>query len=82
MLLPLAPQRLAMTRTQQAFTIGDRLMTGVALLAALVALWSWLQAILAWGNPAVFSDALTWTVVTLVAFGVAWAFEAASNVGE
>lgn len=71
-----------MTRTQQVFTIGDRVMTGAAVLAALVALWGWLQAILAWGNPAVFSDALMWTFITLIAFGVAWAFEAASNVGE
>lgn len=68
-----------MTRTQQAFSIGDSIMTGVAVLMALVALWGWLQAILAWGNPAVFGNALMWTVLTVAAFGVAWVFEYAAG---
>lgn len=46
--------------------VANYTFTAVAILAALVALWLWVQAIMWWGSPGAMAQALTWTVVALV----------------
>lgn len=71
-----------MTVTTSALVWGDRLFTGLALLVGVVALWMWAQAILSWGDAYAFAEALTWTVLTLVAFAPAIVIEYVRNGGD
>jgi len=60
---------------------GEKAFTVLALLFTLVALWAWLQAVLAWGSPGAFADALLWTLLTLVAWGPSVTIEWVRNRG-
>jgi len=42
--------------------------TAVGLLFAIIALLSWLQALMAWGNPRPFSTAMLWSLGTVLVF--------------
>lgn len=62
--------------------VANYTFTAVAILAALVALWSWVQAIMWWGSAGAMAQALTWTAVTVLLFGFVTAIEWLQNTGE
>jgi len=66
-LLENAVQVTPMSAIGTAWKVTDGLVTVVA---TLVVLWLWLEAILAWGNAYAFADALLATVTALIVFGV------------
>lgn len=62
--------------------VANGFFTVLALLLALYALSKWASAILVWGDSWAFAQALTWTVVTIVAFLPVFGIEWLQNRGE
>ena len=62
--------------------IADYTLTTLGVLFALIALYMWGQAILVWGDAYAYAEALTFTVVTLVMFGLGMGVEWLRNRGE
>jgi len=57
-----------MTLTHKTLRGASLSITAVGVLFAIIALLSWLQAIMAWGNPRPFSTAMLWSFGALVMF--------------
>ena len=56
-----------MSVATSALSWGEKAFQTLGILCALIALWMWVQALLAWGTPGAFASALMWTVITVVA---------------
>jgi len=65
-----------------ALKVANGFFTIIALLVALYALSKWASAILVWGDSWAYAQALTWTVVTLVAFLPTFGLSYLENRGE
>lgn len=71
-----------MTFAQTSLKITNYTVTALAVIAMIVALWTWLEAIVVWGDAYAFAEALTMTVVTLILFGVASGVEWLQKRGD
>jgi len=70
-----------MTLTQKALRGVSLSVTAVGLLFAVIALLSWIQALMLWGNPRPFSTAMLWSFGTVVIFAAGGVIEWLSNRG-
>ena len=71
-----------MTLTQKALRGVSLSVTAVGLLFAVIALLSWIQALMLWGNPRPFSTAMLWSFGTVVVFGIGGVIDWLRNRGE
>ena len=71
-----------MTLTQKALRGVSLSGTAVGLLFAIIALLSWLQALMAWGNPRPFSTAMLWSLGTVLVFAAVGVIDWLRNRGE
>jgi hypothetical protein len=65
-----------------ALKVANGFFTIVALLIGLYALTRWGSAILVWGDAWAYSQALTWTLITAVAFVPVFALDRLENRGD
>ena len=66
----------------QTLKIADYTLTLLGVLSAVVALYMWAQAVLVWGDAYAYAEALTFTVVTVVIFGLGAGVQWLQNRGE
>lgn len=59
-----------MTLTHKVLRGVSLSVTAVGVLFAIIALLSWLQAIMAWGNPRPFSTAMLWSLGAIILFAL------------
>jgi hypothetical protein len=62
--------------------VANGFFTIVAIVVALYTLTKWASAVLVWGDAFAFSQALTWTVITLVAFVPVFALDRIEGDGD
>ena len=71
-----------MMLVRHTLKIADYTLTALGVLFAIIALYMWGQAVLVWGDAYAYAEALTFTVVTLVMFGLGMGVEWLRNRGD
>lgn len=71
-----------MPLTKHALHYGNLAFSGLALLTAGITLFMWGQYLLTYGDPWLMANALTWTLLTVVAFLPVFAIEYVQNRGD
>ena len=71
-----------MMLVRHTLKIADYTLTALCVLFAIIALYMWGQAVLVWGDAYAYAEALTFTVVTLVMFGLGMGVEWLRNRGD
>ena len=71
-----------MMLVRHTLKIADYTLTSLGVLFDIIALYMWGQAVLVWGDAYAYAEALTFTVVTLVMFGLGMGVEWLRNRGD